>query len=154
MYKPEWKIPLPEPLPTELKPLHDVSHLMQDVWINCPTEEVPQWLSDSTVQEGIWAMLKTEWCTEELQQLHVEAINLSLWFSCELAAVELALIKPSNMSLHILLEQQHSCLLHLHSLWPSPFAPQHVFDSLISKAKEVVQTLNASKCKPQSLDNG
>ncbi|KAG5335779.1 hypothetical protein C0989_000367, partial [Termitomyces sp. Mn162] len=97
MYKPEWKIPLPEPLPTELKPLHDVSHLMQDVWINCPTEEVPQWLSDSTVQEGIWAMLKTEWCTEELQQLHVEAINLSLWFSCELAAVELALIKPSSM---------------------------------------------------------
>lgn len=102
MYKPEWNIPLPESLPTELKLLRDAPALMEDVWISRPSEEeMPRWVSDSTVREGIRAMLKAERCSEELRRLHTEAINLSQWFGRELAAIELALIEPSSMCLFL-----------------------------------------------------
>ncbi|KAG6867712.1 hypothetical protein C0993_012020 [Termitomyces sp. T159_Od127] len=100
MYKPEWNIPLPGPLSTELKPLCDATNLLEDVWISHPMDEVPHWLGDAMVQEGIRAMLKVEWCTEELRRLQVEAVNLTRWFGCELAAVELALIESSSMSIN------------------------------------------------------
>ncbi|KAG6884437.1 hypothetical protein C0992_006324, partial [Termitomyces sp. T32_za158] len=145
IYKPEWKIPLPEPLPTELKPLRDATSLMEDVWISHPAEEVPRWLSDGTVREGIRALLKVERCTEKWQRLQTEAFNLSRWFGRELAAIELALIKPSNSSLRVPLEQRRSRLLDLCSLWTSPLVPQHTFDFLASQAMDVAQSL--SECR-------
>ncbi|KAG6889806.1 hypothetical protein C0992_003995 [Termitomyces sp. T32_za158] len=105
MYNDKWNIPLPKTLPTELRPLCDASELMEDVWISCLTEQVPRWLSDSTVQEGIQAMLKAEQCTEELQRLEVEAVNLSWWFGRELAAIELTLIRPTSAHIRVPLEQ-------------------------------------------------
>lgn len=102
MYQVQWNIPLPEPLPTELKPLRDAPHLMEDVWISRPMEEVPRWLSDSAVRRGIRAMLKVDRCTEEQRRLQMEAVNLSRWYGRELAAIELALIEPTSTSfIHI-----------------------------------------------------
>ncbi|KAG6882607.1 hypothetical protein C0992_011225, partial [Termitomyces sp. T32_za158] len=95
MYRPEWAIPLPEPLPTELQPLRDAPHLMQDVWISHPMEEVPRWLQDKNVQEGIRAMLKLDRCHEERRRLAIEGENLVRWFGRELAAIELALTETS-----------------------------------------------------------
>ncbi|KNZ72708.1 hypothetical protein J132_02142 [Termitomyces sp. J132] len=46
MCQPKWGLPLPEPLPTELWPLHDAPSLMEDMWISHPMEQVPCWLSD------------------------------------------------------------------------------------------------------------
>lgn len=96
MYRPDWGIPLPEPLPNELKPLRDAPHLMQDVWISRPTEKVPRWLEDKNVRNGIRAQLKLDRCQEERRRLEVEAVNLMRWFGRELAAVELALSEPSS----------------------------------------------------------
>ncbi|KAG6881236.1 hypothetical protein C0993_002278, partial [Termitomyces sp. T159_Od127] len=151
MYKPEWNVPLPEPLPTELQPLRDAPNLMEDVWISRPMEEVPRWLSDNAVRKGIRAMLKVERCTEELRRLHMEATNLSRWFGRELAAIELALMEPSNACLRVPLEQRRSHLLNLRSLWPGPLMPRHIFDSLVSQATEVAQTLNECRCDYDSF---
>ncbi|KAG6901831.1 hypothetical protein C0995_007402 [Termitomyces sp. Mi166 len=105
MYKHEWNIPLPEPLPTELKPLCDAPNLMENVWITCLTKEVPHWLGDSAMREGIQAILKVDCCAEELQWLQVKVVNLSQWFGHELAAIQLALLEPTNGHLHATLEQ-------------------------------------------------
>ena len=53
LHRPEWNIPLPEPLPTQLAVLRDSSVLMEDVWITRSQGEVPKWLEDADVREGI-----------------------------------------------------------------------------------------------------
>jgi hypothetical protein len=95
LYKPAWSIPLPRPLPTELATLRDSSDLMEDVWIMPSAGDIPLWLEDADVREGIRAMLKLDRCLEEWRRLGIEADNLCRWFGCELAAVELALLTPA-----------------------------------------------------------
>jgi hypothetical protein len=68
---------------------------MEDVWISPSLGEIPRWLEDSDVREGIRAMLKLDRCCEELSRINREAENLCRWFGCELAAIELALLNPS-----------------------------------------------------------
>jgi hypothetical protein len=92
---PSWSIPLPQPLPTDLASLRDGPQLMEDVWISRPTEEVPRWLDDRDVRDGIRAMLKVDRCAEEHRRLSVEAENLCRWFGRELRALELALLTPT-----------------------------------------------------------
>jgi hypothetical protein len=65
LYDPAWLIPLPQPLPTQLVALRDGHALMEDVWITPSAGEVPQWLEDVDVREGIRAMLKLDRCLEE-----------------------------------------------------------------------------------------
>jgi hypothetical protein len=96
LYKPEWDIPLPEPLPTQLAVLRDSSTLMEDVWITPMEGEVPRWLEDADVREGIRAILKVDRCLEERRRLGLEADNLCRWFGQELSAVEVALATPSS----------------------------------------------------------
>ncbi|KAH7905205.1 hypothetical protein BJ138DRAFT_975864, partial [Hygrophoropsis aurantiaca] len=91
LYDPSWNIPLPRPLPTKLSALREDQRLMEDVWITPATEEVPRWLEDQDVRDGIRAMLKRQRCIEEECRLKMEADNLSQWFQTELAALELAL---------------------------------------------------------------
>ncbi|KAG6887512.1 hypothetical protein C0992_011981 [Termitomyces sp. T32_za158] len=144
LHKPEWSIPLPEPLPTELKPLRDAPNLMQDVWISRPMEEAPRWLVDKEVREGIRALLKVDRCTEEQQRLTLEAGNLCRWFSREFAAVELALNNPANASIQIPLQQRRTRLLNLRTQWTSPITPQQTFNDLVQKATDFVQSFATS----------
>jgi len=87
----EWSIPLPEPLLTGLTALCASDTLMEDVWISPAISEVPRWLEDSDICDGIHALLKLDRCHEEWQQLSLEAENLCRWFGEEFAAVECAL---------------------------------------------------------------
>ncbi|KAG6810053.1 hypothetical protein H0H92_013548 [Tricholoma furcatifolium] len=145
MYNPEWKIPLPEPLPTELRPLRDAPSLMEDVWISRPADQVPPWLGDNKVREGIRAMLKSDRCVEEGKRLQMEADNLARWFGRELAAIELALIEPCNALLQIPLQQRRLQLLSLRTPFSSPLAPQSVFDTFAQQALGVaLKTFHAS----------
>lgn len=66
---------------------------------------------------------------------------------------------PGNYDSHLIdaclrvpLEQRRSYILNLRSLWPSPLAPQDIFDSLISKAAEVAQTLSTCQSHCDSFD--
>jgi hypothetical protein len=58
LHDPTWNIPLPTPLPTKLAELRGDQTLMQDVWITPSIGEVPQWLEDSDIRDGIRALLK------------------------------------------------------------------------------------------------
>ncbi|KAG6898746.1 hypothetical protein C0993_004592, partial [Termitomyces sp. T159_Od127] len=133
LHKPEWSIPLPEPLPTELKPLCDAPNLMQDVWISRPMEEALRWLMDKRVQEGIWALLKVDRCLEEQRRLIIEADNLCRWFGCEFAAIELALSDPATSKFL--------------------FANIKTFDHLIQKASNIVQSFVTSHVSSHVLDS-
>ncbi|KAG1835702.1 hypothetical protein EV424DRAFT_1340758 [Suillus variegatus] len=70
--------------------------LMEDVWITPSIGEVPQWLEDSHVRDGICALLKRDRCEEEQIWLSIEADNLCRFFGDELAALELALCLPER----------------------------------------------------------
>jgi hypothetical protein len=106
LYQPEWSIPLPKPLPTKLTRLRDDGNLMEDVWIAPSIGEIPRWLEDADVRDGIRAMLKLDRCLEERRRLGNEADNLCRWFGNELAATELALVTPAckhNYAFHLMI---------------------------------------------------
>lgn len=97
LHQPEWAIPLPDPLPTKLHDLREGgSLLMEDVWIARSPGEMPRWLEDLDVREGIRAMLKVDRCLEEQCRLGLEADNLCRAFGRELCALELAIANPSS----------------------------------------------------------
>ena len=94
----EWLVPLPEPLPLKLAELRDSKVLMEDVWITPSDGEVPRWLQDVDIRNGIRAMLMLDRCDEEHRRLTWEAENLHRWLGEELAAVERALHSSTSRS--------------------------------------------------------
>lgn len=96
LYDPAWGVPLPPPLPTKLADLRNDHTLMEDVWITPSVGNVPRWIEDVDVRDGIRAMLKWDRCQEEQRRLGLEADNLCRWFGDELAELELALRSPSS----------------------------------------------------------
>ena len=103
LHQPSWSIPLPRPLPTGLAALRNGPDLQEDVWITPSHGNLPRWLEDPNVRDGIRAMLKVDRCLEERRRLGIEADNLCRWFGRELAAVELALRTPSSKFFFFLL---------------------------------------------------
>ncbi|KAG2080593.1 uncharacterized protein F5147DRAFT_784178 [Suillus discolor] len=57
LYEPGCGIPLPMPLPTKLNELRNDQTLMEDIWITPSVGEVPRWLDDQDIRDGICAML-------------------------------------------------------------------------------------------------
>jgi hypothetical protein len=53
LYDPSWSIPLPTPLPTKLADLRNDQTLMEDVWITPSVGDVPRWMEDPDVRDGI-----------------------------------------------------------------------------------------------------
>jgi len=68
---------------------------MEDVWITPSTGDIPRWLGDLDVREGIRAMLKIDRCLEEQGRVVMEAENLCRWLGQEVATTELAIQSPS-----------------------------------------------------------
>ena len=97
LYDPSSGIPLPSPLPTKLAELHNDQSLLQDIWVTPSIGEIPCWLEDIDVREGIRAVLKSDRCLEEQCRLGIEADNMCWWYGCELCAVELAIRWPESM---------------------------------------------------------
>ncbi|KAF9455607.1 hypothetical protein BDZ94DRAFT_1286087 [Collybia nuda] len=96
LHNSDWTIPLPEPLPTQLTPLRECPHLMENVWITPCPGNIPAWLENIDVREGIRAMLKLDRCHEELRRLGTEGDNLCRWFGQEIGALEVAIAMPSS----------------------------------------------------------
>jgi hypothetical protein len=151
LYKPGWSIPIPQALPTELAKLRDCPHFMEDVWITPSTGQVPCWLDDLNVREGIHAMLKADRCLEEHRRLGIEADNICHWFGKELAAVEVAIRTSSNQALLILLQQHQVRILHLKSRWSNPLASDLHFETHINTAKAIAESLAGGLLQSQPL---
>ena len=98
LYDPALSIPLPIPLPTKLNDLRNHQSLMEDVWITPSEGQIPRWMEDQAVCDGIRAMLKCDRCLEEQRRLGIEADNLCQWYGAELAAVELAMCTSESES--------------------------------------------------------
>jgi hypothetical protein len=65
LYEPGCGIPLPMPLPTKLNELCNDQTLMEDIWIMPSVGEVPCWLDDQDICDGIHTMLKCDRCIKE-----------------------------------------------------------------------------------------
>lgn len=94
LHKPEYNVPIPSPLPTQLSILRDDSSLLSDVWVSPVIPKVPAWLESENVRKGIRAVLSLDRCLEERRRLGREADNMSRWYRKELTAVKLALRRP------------------------------------------------------------
>ncbi|KAG1779248.1 hypothetical protein EV702DRAFT_1214244 [Suillus placidus] len=89
LYDPSWGIPLPAPLPTKLVELRSDPGLMEDIWITPSVGEVPRWLDDTSIRDGIRGLLKRDRCREEQVRLGIEADNLCRFFGNELAHLKI-----------------------------------------------------------------
>ncbi|KAH6887237.1 hypothetical protein BKA70DRAFT_1122619 [Coprinopsis sp. MPI-PUGE-AT-0042] len=118
LYQPDWMIPLPEKLPTDLGKLKDDPNLLTDVWISTSTgADVPPWLSDPQVRDAIAEMHTRDRCAEERLWVGVERDNMCRWFRKEFLAVEVALHSESNNPLAFALMRHKSFLHVLTSRW-------------------------------------
>ena len=91
LYDPSSGISLPSPLPTKLTELRNDQSLLQDIWVTPSIGEIPYWIGDIDVREGIRVVLKSDRCLEEQHRLGIEADNMCQWYRRELCAVELAI---------------------------------------------------------------
>ncbi|KAG1735673.1 uncharacterized protein EDB91DRAFT_1348200 [Suillus paluster] len=146
LYDPTWTIPLPTPLPTKLAELRGDQTLMQDVWVTPSMGDVPCWLEDADIRDGIRALLKRDRCQEEQKRLGMEADNLCRFFGEELTALELSLRLPKNKRFRVPLQQQHSHFIRLQTRWSNSLAPSARFTS---RAKEALDRAIAYSGDPQ-----
>jgi len=91
LYDPSSGIPLPSLLLMKLAELHNDQSLLQDIWVAPSIGEIPHWLEDIDVREGIRAVLKSDRCLEEQCRLAIEADNMCRWYGRKLCAVELTI---------------------------------------------------------------
>ncbi|KAG2113977.1 hypothetical protein DEU56DRAFT_874329 [Suillus clintonianus] len=147
LYDPSWGIPLPMALPTKLADLRNDQALMEDVWIAPSAGDIPRWLDDSDVRDGIRALLKHDRCQEERQRLSIEADNLCRYFGDELAALELALSSDANELFIFSLRTRRDHLLQLRSRWENPFASVARFSDRVKVATDLAKTLTRGATK-------
>lgn len=69
---------------------------MEDVWITPSVDQIPPWLEDIDVRQGIRGMLKVDRCLEEQRRLGMEGDNMCRWFGRELSALEVAIATPNS----------------------------------------------------------
>jgi hypothetical protein len=148
----------------QLTGLRDSSDLMEDVWTTPSSEEVPRWLEDQDVREGIRSMLKIDRCREEHQRLKKEADNLCRWWGREIMAVELAVRTPActssilcllkmlrdaknliDAAILVPLRQWQERLLLLKSRWTNPMVSGQFFDVHIHCAHRIAEHLSRSE---------
>ncbi|KAJ2911799.1 hypothetical protein MD484_g8611, partial [Candolleomyces efflorescens] len=96
LLKPEWNVPVPEALPTDVHKLRTKSHIMEDVWIEQSVGQTPRWIESPEVRHGIRAMLSLDRCREERVRLGKEGDNMCRWFGSELTKTRLAMANPST----------------------------------------------------------
>ncbi|KAJ2915403.1 hypothetical protein MD484_g5010, partial [Candolleomyces efflorescens] len=119
-YKPEWNIPLPQPLPEDITKLKADPGLLEDVWISAAPLTTYKWLYDSDIQLD----------------------NLCRWFGQEMRSVEMALVLPENRPFLVVLNHHRSRLLNLKGQWATR-STAALFDSHVATAKEEAEKVYA-----------
>ncbi|KIK15257.1 hypothetical protein PISMIDRAFT_115432, partial [Pisolithus microcarpus 441] len=115
---------------------------LQDVWISPSAGEMPQWLEDSAVHNGICVLLKCNQCCEEQWCLGVEADNMCQLFGIELCAVELVLQQSENSPFFLLLQHHHEAMQNLMGHWPTPLASTVHYANQASEALSLAKSLS------------
>ncbi|KAJ7339964.1 hypothetical protein DFH08DRAFT_704657 [Mycena albidolilacea] len=113
-------IPIPRALPTKLEALRNDPSVHEDVWTTPQEGEIPRWMDDKDVRDGIQSLLVLDRCEEEMQRLATERTNLARWLDHELLVVGHAMQANTDntMQLPLRLRQQH--LQDLRLSWRLP----------------------------------
>ncbi|KAJ2911998.1 hypothetical protein MD484_g8421, partial [Candolleomyces efflorescens] len=81
------------------------------------TQDIPLWLGDQSVKDGIKALLMVDRCAEEQQYLQKEVEALAAWFMEEWNLVEISLNYTDDEDLLYHLEQKRLQYLALGTTW-------------------------------------
>ncbi|KAJ7834258.1 hypothetical protein B0H14DRAFT_2363941 [Mycena olivaceomarginata] len=65
-------IPIPSALPTQLGPLRNSQSLHEDVWVTPQDGEIPRWMDDEDVRDGIRSLHVLDRCKEKARRLDRE----------------------------------------------------------------------------------
>ncbi|KAJ6585476.1 hypothetical protein B0H19DRAFT_1206873 [Mycena capillaripes] len=114
---PQCNLPIPSPLSTQLNGLRNDPSLYEDVWITPSVGQIPRWLDDSDVRDGIRSLHVVDRCIEEEERLKLESANMSNWLMQELAIVSRALDLLTDQKLELGLQQRQQHLRHLQTAW-------------------------------------
>ncbi|KAJ6552137.1 hypothetical protein DFH09DRAFT_1281123 [Mycena vulgaris] len=74
---PGCKIPIPSPLSTQLNALRDDASLYEDVWITPAEGQIPRWLNDADVRDGICALHSADRLELQLRMEQLQFLQLS-----------------------------------------------------------------------------
>ncbi|KAJ7275583.1 hypothetical protein B0H12DRAFT_1228041 [Mycena haematopus] len=113
------QVPIPSALPTQLATLRNDPTLHEDVWIFADQSDIPRWLNDEDVRDGVQSLHLLDRCAEESRRLDLERANLRQWLEDELAIVAQAITSNSDTSFAFFLEQREIYLEHLKYHWAS-----------------------------------
>ncbi|KAJ7454650.1 hypothetical protein FB451DRAFT_1517175, partial [Mycena latifolia] len=116
---PGCKIPIPSPLSTQLNGLRDDPTLHEDVWITPSEGQIPRWLNDSDVRDGIRALHSADRCAEEASRLNIERQNMTIWLKHEISIVAAAINMLTDSTLTLELQLRSEYLKHLQTSWAS-----------------------------------
>ncbi|KAJ7206085.1 hypothetical protein GGX14DRAFT_551559 [Mycena pura] len=82
---PNCRTPVPRPLSTQLSELRDDPALHEDVWVTPSEGNIPRWLDDEDVRQGIQSIHAVDRCVEEDRRLGLERVNMWQWLEQEFA---------------------------------------------------------------------
>ncbi|RXW17975.1 hypothetical protein EST38_g7890 [Candolleomyces aberdarensis] len=137
--KPEWNIPLPEPLPTAMVELKKCTTLMENVWVEPVQDDSKRWVHDQDVRDGIRAMLRLRRCSEEQRRLSWEANNMLRWYKRELQAIAAAIQEPANALLVTQLQLELEDVVGLKNSWGTTFVTEASYDAHSTNALELAK---------------
>ncbi|KAJ6615333.1 hypothetical protein B0H10DRAFT_1950033 [Mycena sp. CBHHK59/15] len=138
------KIPIPQPLSTALNGLRNDPSLHEDVWITPSQGQIPRWLNDVNVRDGIRALHSLDRCAEESRRLNLERENMSRWLTEELAIVGLAIEILTDSTLELALHQRLGQLQSLQVAW----AP-----SLSRRSEELIPVIREASVQPHQIND-
>ncbi|KAJ7706758.1 hypothetical protein B0H17DRAFT_1287383 [Mycena rosella] len=115
----ECKIPIPPPLSTQLNSLRDDPSLHEDVWITPAEGQIPRWLNDVDVRDGIRALHAADRCAEEASRLNTERASMTTWLIQELSIVAVAMSTLTDPTLTLELQLRLEQLQFLRLAWQS-----------------------------------
>ncbi|KAJ6629851.1 hypothetical protein B0H10DRAFT_1939485 [Mycena sp. CBHHK59/15] len=138
------KIPIPQPLSTALNGLRNDPSLHEDVWITPSQGQIPRWLNDVNVHDGIRALHSLDRCAEESRRLNLERENMSRWLTEELAIVGLAIEILTDSTLELALHQRLGQLQSLQVAW----AP-----SLSRRSEELIPVIREASVQPHQIND-
>jgi hypothetical protein len=98
LYRPDYRIPLPQPMSDNLYNIREDSYLLEDVIVGRMADVPSGWYTNGKVRSGVCGLLKIDRCKEEGLRLPMEAGNMKEWLCRELTAVQLAILDDGSTS--------------------------------------------------------
>ncbi|KAJ7211535.1 hypothetical protein B0H12DRAFT_1312933 [Mycena haematopus] len=110
-------IPIPSPLSTQLNGHRDDPTLYEDVWITPTTGNIPRWLDDSDVRDGIRNLHVVDRCREEEARIQLECTSMVNWLTRELEIVAAAIESSTDLVLELPLQRRQRHIQYLSIAW-------------------------------------